>query len=79
MLHVQCGNCGAWGVTEDGSLPDAAARCTSAADDPPGSPAALCCTDHEDHEAHVAHVRATGDASCRPVTITLLPGTAVVN
>ena len=66
MLLVQCNNCGAQGYTESGDLPDAVVRCG-------------CCTDHGSHDEHVEHVAANGDASCRPVTITFLPGTVGVS
>ena len=71
MLLVQCNTCGAQGYTagsasHDPVLPDEVVRCG-------------CCDVHDSHEAHVGHVRAGGDASCRPVTITLLPGAAVVS
>ena len=66
MLLVQCNNCGAQGFTESSDVPDAAVQCS-------------CCSEHASHDDHVAHVRANGDASCRPVTITLLPGSARVS
>lgn len=66
MLQVQCDACGAQGYTESGDVPDAAVQCG-------------CCSDHGSHDEHVAHVRDHGDASCRPVTITLLPGSARVS
>lgn len=74
MLLVQCGACGATGFTETGQDLDAAVRCVSPAGSPEGSPEGLCCADHESHDDHVAHVQATGDASCRPVMITVMPG-----
>ena len=66
MLQVQCNNCGAQGYTESGEVPDYAVRCD-------------CCTDHGSHDEHAAHVKTTGDASCRPVTITFLPGSVGVS
>ena len=66
MLQVQCNSCGAQGYTDGGDLPDAAVRCG-------------CCSDHGSHEEHAEHVAANGDASCRPVTITVLPGSVRVN
>jgi hypothetical protein len=74
-VHVQCNSCGAWAITENHALPDAAVRCTSPADDPPGSPEGCCSTLGHTHEEHVAHVAATRDATSRPVTITIM-GTA---
>lgn len=78
MILVECNNCRAQGFTEDGSNPDAVVRCTTPAGDPPGSPEGTCCTSHESHEHHAAAVAETGNASCRPVTITMLPGSARV-
>ena len=72
ILHVQCNTCGAYGYTDQtgpGDL-DNAARCASPAGDPPGSVDGCCSTLGHTHDEHVAHVRATGDASPRPVTIT---------
>ena len=66
MLLVQCNACGAQGFTESGDCPDEAVRCG-------------CCPDHGSHGEHAEHVAATGDASCRPVTITLLPGSVRVS
>lgn len=74
MLHVQCNGCGAMGFTESGEALDDVVRCVSPADEPEGSPEGLCCADHESHDDHVAHVQATGDASCRPLVITIMPG-----
>jgi hypothetical protein len=76
MYLIQCNNCNANGFTEQAQNPDAMVRCTTAAGDPPGSPDGSCCTVHESHEHHADHVAATGDATCRPVTITALPGSA---
>jgi hypothetical protein len=76
MFHVQCTNCGGMGFTESsepGDL-DNAARCTSPAGDPPGSAEGSCSALGHTHEEHVAHVQATGDASSRPVIITVVPG-----
>jgi hypothetical protein len=58
---------------------DAAVRCVTGADNPPGSPDGSCCTVHGSHEDHAAHVAATGDATCRTVTITVLPGSVPVS
>jgi hypothetical protein len=58
MLHVQCNSCKEWAVTENMGDPDSAVICE-------------CCT--EDHD-HAQAVRDTRDAGCRPVTITVLPG-----
>jgi len=78
LFLVTCNNsaCKGQGFTEKsgpGDLDDAC-RCTTPANVPTGSMAGTCCVTHESHEAHVAHVRKTGDASCRPVTITVVPG-----
>lgn len=78
VFHVSCDFCGAYGYTDQtgpGDL-DHVVRCTTGHDDPPGSVAGCCSTKGHTHDDHVAHVRATGDASGRPVTITLgLAGT----
>lgn len=71
-VHVECNHCHAWALTDNHAFPDEAAVCTSAADDPPGSPAGSCCADHESLEAHLAEARQTGDSRCRPVTITIM-------
>lgn len=78
MFLITCNNlaCKGQGFTEK-SEPgdfDETVRCTTPANTPKGSAAGLCCTAHRSHEAHVEHVRKTGDASCRPVTITVIPG-----
>jgi hypothetical protein len=78
VFLVTCDNpaCNGRGFTEDsgpGDFDDAV-RCTTAAGVPAGTPAGLCCTTHRTHEAHVEHVRKTGNSSCRPVTITIIPG-----
>ena len=72
LFHVSCNTCGTEGWTEQtgpGDLDDAV-RCTSPAGSPPGSVQGCCSTLGHTHDEHVAHVRATGDASPRPVTIT---------
>jgi hypothetical protein len=79
LLHVQCNHCGTWAVTDNGAVPDRAVRCTSAADDPPGSPDGCCSAEHASHEEYIAHVETTKDATARPVTITMLPGTVNVS
>jgi hypothetical protein len=71
-VHVQCNNCGAWGITEDHEFPDGVVQCTSPKDDPKGSPAGSCCTDHESLEHHLAEARRAGDSRCRPVTVTIM-------
>lgn len=58
MLHIQCNNCGAWGVIEGGD-PDAQLQCP------------CCPADH--HHGQAAN---ESGEPCRPLTITLLPGTA---
>lgn len=65
MLHVQCDGCRASAYIEDGADPDAAVSC------PPGSG---CC--QEDHH----HGQAANEAGmpCRPVTITVMPGSTSV-
>jgi hypothetical protein len=83
VFLVTCSNpaCKGQGFTEQsgpGDFDDAV-RCTTAAGTPKGSPAGLCCTVHRSHEAHVEHVRKHGDSSCRPVTITVVPGHVRVN
>jgi len=80
VLHVQCNTCGAYGYTDQtgpGELDDAV-RCISGHDDPPGSVEGCCSAKGHTHEEHVAHVRETGDATGRPVTITIGPGGPVV-
>jgi hypothetical protein len=75
VFHVQCGGCGAHGYTDrtgPGDL-DHAVQCISGHDDPPGSVEGCCSTRGHTHDEHVAHVRETGDASARPVTITVGP------
>lgn len=71
-VHVQCNNCGAWGLTDNHAFPDGAAVCVSPADDPPGSPQGSCCADHEHLEHHLQEAELTGDSTCRPVTITIM-------
>jgi hypothetical protein len=82
VFHVQCGSCGAYGYTDrtgPGDL-DHVVQCTSGHDDPPGSVEGCCSTRGHTHDEHVAHVRATGDASARPVIITVGPaGPAVLS
>lgn len=73
-LHVQCDNCGGWGITSNNAAPDAAAQCRTPADDPPGSPDGSCCTVHTSHDDHAQAVAGSGDSSCRPVTITVMAG-----
>jgi hypothetical protein len=84
-VHVQCNSCGAWGITDDHGFPDAAAVCSSAEDNPPGSPEGSCCADHESLQHHLEEARRTGVSHCRPVTITIMgsahpagPGAGVV-
>lgn len=72
IFHVQCSACGAYGWTDQtgpGDL-DHAVRCASPAGNPPGSVDGCCSTLGHSHDEHVAHVRATGDASARPVMVT---------
>jgi hypothetical protein len=71
-VHVQCNNCGAWGLTENHGFPDGAAQCRSAEDDPPGSPEGSCCPEHESLDHHLDEAARTGDSRCRPVTITVV-------
>jgi hypothetical protein len=73
-VHVQCNNCGSWEITDNHANPDAAVRCRTPAGDPPGSPDGSCCTVHASHEEHAEHAASTGDAGCRPVTITIMSG-----
>jgi len=73
LFHVQCDACGAYGYTDQtgpGDL-DSAARCETPAGNPQGSVDGCCSTLGHTHDEHVAHVRETGDASGRPVTITV--------
>lgn len=80
MFLVECPSCGERGYTEacgPGDF-DAAVRCTSPAGEPPGSVDGCCSTRGHTHEEHVSHVRVTGDASSRPVVITVLPGGAAM-
>lgn len=56
MYLVQCNKCRASATVESAADPDAAVECG-------------CCQEGHDH---AAHVRATGDATCRPVTITAM-------
>jgi len=73
LFRVQCNACGAYGYTDQtgpGDL-DNAARCETPAGNPPGSAGGCCSTLGHTHDEHVAHVRETGDASGRPVTITV--------
>jgi hypothetical protein len=82
MFLVECNNpkCGGRGFTEacaPGDLDDAA-RCTTPADEPPGSVEGSCSTVGHTHEEHVAHVRATGDSRNRPVTIVVVPGSTTL-
>jgi hypothetical protein len=75
VFHVQCDNCGAYGFTDQtgpGDL-DAAVRCETPDGEPGGSVEGCCSTRGHTHEQHVAHVRETGDATGRPVTITVGP------
>jgi hypothetical protein len=83
VFLVTCDNpaCRGQGFTEK-SEPgdfDDAVRCTTGAGTPKGSSAGLCCVVHRSHEAHVEHVRKSGDSSCRPVTIIVIPGHVRVN
>lgn len=70
-LIVTCQHCGAVGTTEDFSFPDAGVVCSTPAGSPPGSVDGCCSTAGRTHDEHLAHVRATGDASSRPVNITI--------
>jgi hypothetical protein len=74
MFLVTCDTCGATGFTEDGSALDAAVKCETAAGIPPGSIDGSCSVLGYTHDEHLAHLAATGDASSRPVTITVVPG-----
>ena len=76
VFHVACDACGAYGYTDKtgpGDLDDAV-RCGTPAGTPEGSTDGCCSTRGHTHEEHVACVRETGDASGRPVTITVGPG-----
>jgi hypothetical protein len=73
-VHVQCNNCGAWGITDNHVFPDGAVLCTSEEGDPEGSPAGSCCAEHESLEHHLEQSELTGDSRCRPVTITVMGG-----
>jgi hypothetical protein len=78
MFLVVCDSCGAQGFTESagpGEFDDAV-RCGTPAGTPEGSVDGCCSTRGHTHEEHVSHVRTTGDASARPVTITVVPGSA---
>ncbi len=70
-LIVTCLNCGAVGTTGDYSRPDAAVQCQTEAGNPPGSVDGCCSTAGHSHEEHLAHVERTGDASNRPVRVTV--------
>jgi len=61
VLQVQCDGCGTQAFTENNADPDAALSCVEDSD---------CCK--EDHH-HGQNAEATG-TPCRPVTITVLPG-----
>ena len=75
-LIVTCLNCGAAGTTDDHSSPDTAVQCGTEAGNPPGSVDGCCSTAGHTHGEHLEHVAATGDASNRPVRITIA-GTGV--
>jgi len=53
---VQCNQCKTAATTESAADPDSAVSCD-------------CCQEGHDH---AEHVRQTGDATCRPVTITAI-------
>jgi hypothetical protein len=74
MFLVTCNHCSAQGWTENGADLDAAVRCDTPAGTPPGSTDGCCATNGMSHEEHIAYVRLTGDATARPVTITVPPG-----
>jgi hypothetical protein len=78
IIHVQCDHCGSWNITDNHADPDSAVRCVSEAENPPGSVAGSCCTAGHTHEDHAEHVRQTHDATCRTVTITIMPGPGAV-
>lgn len=61
MFEVQCNSCGTQAFTENRADPDSALVC------PEGSG---CCTE-EHHHGQAANETGT---PCRPVTITMLPG-----
>jgi hypothetical protein len=73
LVHVQCGQCGAWAVTTQ-DPPDGAVRCISPADDPPGSLEGSCCTAGHTHEEHGQYAAERHDdgSQCRPVIITIM-------
>lgn len=70
-LIVTCLHCGSTGTTDDHSNPDAAVRCDTEAGNPPGSVDGCCSTLGHTHDEHLEHLAATGDASSRPVRITI--------
>lgn len=82
MYLVQCDHpaCAGQGFTESSGPGDfdESVRCTTPEGTPKGSVEGSCSTAGHTHEEHVAHVRATGDASNRPVTITVVPGSGPV-
>lgn len=75
-VHVQCNNCGAWGLTDNHGDPDSAVRCVTDAGDPPGSVDGSCCTACHTHDEHAQYAREQHDdgSLCRTVTITIMPG-----
>lgn len=75
-LIVTCLNCGSTGTTEDHSRPDHAVQCDTEAGNPPGSVDGCCSAAGHSHDEHLAHVEATGDATNRPVRVTIA-GTGV--
>jgi hypothetical protein len=82
MYLVTCNNtaCAGQGFTErsgPGDFDDAV-RCTTPEGTPEGSVEGCCSTAGHTHEEHVEHVRRSGDASNRPVTITVVPGSGPV-
>jgi hypothetical protein len=78
MIHAQCDTCGAFAITDNHADPDSEVRCRSGADDPAGSVDGSCCTAGHTHEEHAEHARTTHDASCRTITITIMPGPGAV-
>jgi hypothetical protein len=66
MLQVTCQSCGTQAFTEDNADPDAALVCVEGSG---------CCP--EDHH-HGQAANATG-TPCRPVTITVLPGSVTMH
>jgi hypothetical protein len=71
-VHVQCDNCGAWGITDNHAYPDHIVQCVSEEGDPPGSVAGTCCTAGRTHDEHNEWAELNQDSACRPVTITIM-------